>query len=175
MEVELVICPVDGATFSNQFDGLGDGSECRSDLASSDLLSSAVVTRPDPSSKGCDHDVSFEGWHVSEERVNVEAGGIGLPLPPVSDATFGSRSHDPRVNSLPRKHDITRDERLVGRWNSIQEFSCGRGKVVLKKCLSETWLPILLAGLDGTCLDASSAMLFALPGMGRLCRGEERV
>ena len=175
MEVELVICPVDGATFSNQFDGLGDGSECRSDLASSDLLSSAVVTRPDPSSKGCDHDVSFEGWYVLEERVNPEEGGIGLPFVPVPDATFGSRSHDPRVNSFPRKHDITRDERLVGRWNSFQELCCGRGNVELKKCSSELWLSMLFAGLEWTCLEASSAMLLALPGMGRHCSGDDRV
>ena len=80
-----------------------------------------------------DNDISFDGRCRLEERVNSEPMGIFFPVLPVFDAGFGSRRHDPRVNGLPRMHDITRELSFLGRRNSFQECGCGRGKVLLKK------------------------------------------
>ena len=50
---------------------------------------------------------------------------------------FLSQSNDPRVDTLPRMQDITRDVMSCRRQNSVQDCCCGRGKVVLKNCESD--------------------------------------
>ena len=130
-----VFCSVERAWFSSQLDGLGNGCECIRDARNFDRSASSVRSCPDPCSEGCEDDVSFDVWDVSEEGIDVAQGGVFFPVCPVFDAIPGSLSNDAMGNSSPRRHNITRDARSFGIWNSVQDLFCGRGKWRLKYCV----------------------------------------
>ncbi len=124
---------VDGAGFSSQLDGLGDGCKGVCDCWNLDLSSSTVSAQPDPCSKTPDNGVAFEWFDVLEEWINAVIGSILGPMGPVFASIPGSLRSRAIVNSSSHKQEITHNKTsLLGRVNSVQDFPCGSGKFELK-------------------------------------------
>ena len=78
-------------------------------------------------------------------------------------------THDAIANGFPCRHDITRDANLFGMLNSCQEVFCS-GNSLLKVCTKDVLEFVNLVSVKEC--DATSAILFAIPSMCTVDRGD---
>ena len=171
---ELVssLCFVDRGLFSSQFNGLGDGRKRVCNGLNRNAFLLTVVPSPDPSSEGCDDDVSLHVGCFAEVGLVIEGGCVGAPVRPIFFPSPGSLVHDSIFNGFPRRHDVTRENNLSLKWNSFQEFDCS-GNIELN-VLQNDLLVGELNRLSRNEREATSAIVFASPAIDIVRSGEVR-
>ena len=78
-------------------------------------------------------------------------------------------THDAIANDFPSRHDITRDASFFGMWNSCQEVFCS-GNILLKVCKKDVLESVNFLSVKER--DAASAILFAIPSICTVDRGD---
>ena len=107
---------IDGARFSSQFNGLGDGRERFCNGLNRDLATSTVETCPDPCSKGCEEDDAFKFGRIVEQWAFLPGPAVCLPVAPILASIPFSRRSDAMLDASLRTHDITREKSSGGTW-----------------------------------------------------------
>ena len=126
--VVLLCIAVDGTWFSSQLDGLGYGRQRRRDCLNRHLTLTSKSPLPDLVSKGADDDVALEWFHVGEGWGDTAGCGKVGPFLPVFLPLVGSFNNDAKANCPPRRHDVMREIRALGNWNTFQDSPCVNGK-----------------------------------------------
>ena len=104
-----------------------------------------------------------------EEGVNFNLFCLLAPFLPIFFTSFGSRRHNSKVNCVPRRDDIMREVNFCGKRNSSQELSCRKKVLKIFKRVGEHTCKVE----SELYLDATSAILFSLPGIEQTRSGAE--